>query len=102
MAENNKTNPATIYLLLGTLVVLTFAIFPEMALASKFDLNAGVEAGTKPLIDGIDKYWGRFVAIFSAGGALIGEGDMKQRAVNAGKGALLAGGIIGTLWTTFI
>lgn len=61
-----------------------------------FNVDAGVTAATKPLIDGITAHWGKAVLLSGVALALIGEGDPKQRAVRAiigcgGAGATILG-----------
>ena len=69
-------------------------LFIEMAWAAKFDIDAGVNAATKPLIDGIEAHWGKGVLLTGAGSALIGEGDARQRAIRAGIGCGAAGAVV--------
>lgn len=75
-----------------TIVLL---LIPEIALAAaKFDLNAGVVAATKPLTDALTAHWGKGVLLSGGASALIGEGDMRQRALRAAIGCGAAGGVV--------
>lgn len=70
------------------------AMFPEIALAGKFDINAGVKAATDPLIKAVDDHWGKAVLLTGCAGAVIGEGDARQRAVRAAITSVAAGGVV--------
>jgi len=88
-------------LILGTGVLsTTFALYPELVLAA-FDIDKGVTAGTKPLLEGIQTHWGKGVLLSGIAAALVGEGDPRQRAIRAGLGCGAAGvvvlGLIGML-----
>lgn len=72
----------------------TLMLFAEVAWAAKFDIDAGVTAATKPLIDGIEAHWGKGVLLTGAGSALIGEGDPRQRAIRAAIGCGAAGAVV--------
>lgn len=78
---------------IGLIAVASTILCSEVAMAG-FDVDAGVDAATKPIIDGIKAHWGKGVLMTGAGSALIGEGDPRQRAVRAGIGAGSAGMII--------
>ena len=80
--------------LCGLCLVALMSLFPEVALASKFDLDAGVKAATDPIIKVIDDHWGKAVLIIGVGAALLGEGDARQRAVRAGISSTAAGAVI--------
>lgn len=79
----------------GVSVVLASIILPEVALAgSKFDIDAGVKAATDPIIKAINDHWGKAVAITGTAGAVVGEGDARQRATRAAFAATAAGGVV--------
>lgn len=96
LVANNHTNKEVqiaTYLALG-LSLVAVAVLPEIALASKFDINAGVTAATAPLIKAVDDHWGKAVLLTGCAGAIIGEGDARQRAVRAAITSAAAGGVI--------
>lgn len=73
---------------------LLSAEFAQAAGAAKFDVNAGVEAATTPLINAVKAHWGKGVLLTSTGAALLGEGDGRQRATRAVIAAGASGGVI--------
>ena len=79
---------------IGLTALATIAILPEIALASKFDINAGVAAATGPLIQAVNDHWGKAVLLTGVAGAVIGDGDARQRAVRAAITSAAAGGVI--------
>lgn len=82
----------------GSLAISAGLLIPEIALAtSKFDINAGIEGGTKPLIDAVKAHWGKGVLLSGGASAFVGEGDARQRAIRAGIGCLASGGVVLTL-----
>ena len=90
----NKQRLIVDYLVVGLFTVVVLNILPEVALASKFDINAGVKAATDPLIKAIDDHWGKAVLLTGCAGAMIGEGDARQRAVRAAITSVGAGGVV--------
>ncbi len=83
-----------ICLALGVFILIILSFSPEMVLAAKFDIDAGVKAGADPIMKAIDNHWGKFVAIVGCSAAVLGEGDGRQRATRAAIGAGLAGAVI--------
>ena len=81
-------------LIVSTSVIAISLILPEIALASKFDIDAGVKAATDPIIKAIKDHWGKGVLITGAAGAIVGEGDARQRATRAAFAATAAGGVV--------
>jgi hypothetical protein len=81
-------------LIVSTSVIAISLILPEIALASKFDIDAGVRAATDPIIKGIKDHWGKAVVITGTAGAIVGEGDARQRATRAAFAATAAGGVV--------
>lgn len=78
---------------LGSVLAISILV-PEIALASKFDIDAGVKAATDPIIKGINDHWGKAVVITGTAGAVVGEGDARQRATRAAFAATAAGGVV--------
>ena len=66
-----------------------------------FDLNAGVEAATAPLIGALDAHWGKGVLLASGVSALLGEGDARQRAQRAAVGGTVAAAVVLGAFATF-
>lgn len=109
-AMSNKTNllsqtkdlkqihykKAGVVVAIGVSAALVSIILPEIALAanSKFDIDAGVTAATAPIITGIKTHWGKAVAITGTAGAVVGEGDARQRATRAAFAATAAGAVV--------
>ena len=91
--KNKQRQIATI-LAVTIPALLSAVILPEIAIAAKFDINAGVEAATTPLIKAITDHWGKAVVITGCAAAIIGEGDARQRAVRAGIASTAAGGVV--------
>ena len=89
-----KSNQTKTYIVFGVTVAIAATLLPEIALASKFDLDAGVKAATDPIMKMVDDHWGKGVLLSGVASALIGEGDARQRAVRAGIAATAAGGVI--------
>lgn len=99
--QKSKLKSSLKPLILGAGISLaTFALYPELVLAT-FDIDKGVTAGTKPLLDGVQAHWGKGVLLSGTAAALVGEGDPRQRAIRAGLGCGAAGvvilGLIGML-----
>jgi hypothetical protein len=82
------------HLVAGLSVLIILSVLPETILAAKFDINAGVKAATDPLIKAIDDHWGKAVLLTGCAGAMIGEGDARQRAVRAAITSVAAGGVV--------
>ena len=101
--KNNKYTNITNYIkskqfktgviTLGSVLAISILV-PEIALASKFDIDAGVKAATDPIIKGINDHWGKAVVITGTAGAVVGEGDARQRATRAAFAATAAGGVV--------
>lgn len=68
-------------------------LLTEVAFAA-FDLDAGVEAATDPLIKGVTDHWGKGVLLTGVGSALMGEGDGWQRGKRALIGCAGAGAVV--------
>ena len=92
--STNKQRRIEAYLAFGVVSIVVLSILPEIALASKFDINAGVKAATDPLIKAVDDHWGKAVLLTGCAGAVIGEGDARQRAVRAAITSAAAGGVV--------
>ncbi|GAB4165565.1 MAG: hypothetical protein Tsb006_5050 [Rickettsiaceae bacterium] len=60
-----------------------------------FDLNAGADALLNPMVAAIGEHFGKAVLAACAAGALVAQGDLRTRAIGAGIGGLLAGGMLG-------
>jgi hypothetical protein len=90
----NKPTKIAAYLIAIASILLLSIILPEISLASKFDIDAGVKAATDPLIKAIDDHWGKAVLLTGCAGAVIGEGDARQRAVRAAITSAAAGGVV--------
>jgi steroid 5-alpha reductase family enzyme len=90
----NKQRQIAIILAVTIPALLAVTMLPEIALAGKFDINAGIKAATDPLIKAIDDHWGKAVLITGCAAAVIGEGDARQRAVRAGISSTAAGGVV--------
>lgn len=93
--SNRKTCKKDIIKLVGFAIctTATLMMFSEVAFA-KFDLDAGVSAATKPLIDGLEAHWGKGILLSGGGATLIGEGDGRQKAVKAAIGCAAGGAVI--------
>lgn len=91
--ENMRLKNFKKYAVIGCSATLLTALAVEPALAA-FDLDKGIKAATDPLIGLITKYYGVGVAVGASGGALVGQGDLRTKAINAGIGAAVAGGVI--------
>jgi len=86
---------AGVVVAIGISAALVSIVLPEIALAaSKFDIDAGVKAATDPVIKGIKDHWGKAVAITGTAGAVVGEGDARQRATRAAFAATAAGAVV--------
>lgn len=83
-----------VYLAVGLSALAALSLLPEIAFAAKFDINAGVKAATDPLIKAVDDHWGKAVLLTGCAGAVIGEGDARQRAVRAAITSAAAGGVV--------
>lgn len=93
-SSTNKQRQIATYVAICASALLASTIFPEITLAAKFDINAGVMAATNPLIQAIGDHWGKAVLLTGCAGAVIGEGDARQRAVRAGITSAAAGGVV--------
>ena len=87
---------AGVIVAIGISAAIASIILPEIAMAagSKFDIDAGVKAATDPVIKGIKDHWGKAVAITGTAGAVVGEGDARQRATRAAFAATAAGAVV--------
>ena len=80
------------FLLYVGLIVFIALFFVEPALA--FDIDKGVKAGSAPLIKGIQDHWGKAVRVSGVCAALVGQGDPKTRALQAGVGLALSSVVV--------
>lgn len=46
-----------------------------------FDIKMGVKAATDPLFGAVENHWCKIIFIVAAAAALIGEGDLRTRAI---------------------
>ena len=91
--ESSKITRIKKLVVLGASAIAIIITYSESALAA-FDLAKGVKAGTDPLVALITEYYGVGIALGACAGALVGQGDLRDRGINAGKGAAIAGGVI--------
>ena len=75
------------------LTVIANLAFTAHCLA--FDLDAGANALLNPMVEVIGAHFGKAVLASCAAGALVAQGDLRTRAIGAGIGGLLAGGMLG-------
>lgn len=75
------------------LAIAGLVLIPEAALCA-FNIDAGIKAGTDPIVKALKDYWSLGVLLGSGGMAIMGEGDLRQRATRAAIGAGAAGGTI--------
>jgi hypothetical protein len=92
--STNKQRRQCAYLVIGLSALAALSILPEIAFAAKFDIDAGVKASTDPLIKAVSDHWGKAVLLTGCAGAVIGEGDARQRAVRAAITSASAGGVV--------
>lgn len=78
---------------ISALTVFANLAFTNHCLA--FDLDAGANALLNPMVEVIGAHFGKAVLASCAAGALVAQGDMRTRAIGAGIGGLLAGGMLG-------
>jgi hypothetical protein len=98
--ESNKKNSLDIskfnlktvasYAFYGALFAGVSLCAAEIAFA-KFDIDAGIKAGTSPLVKALTDHWGKGVLISGGATAMIGEGDLRQRGIKAAMGSGVAG-----------
>ena len=67
-------------IILSTLAVIV--VFPEAALAAKFDIQAGVAAATGPIIQILKEYWGKMLVVVSVIAVFFGRGDRNKQGKN--------------------
>ena len=94
LTDTNQQRKSVYYFVTAAATAVSLTILPEIAFAAKFDINAGVKAATDPLIKAIDDHWGKAVLLTGCAGAVIGEGDARQRAIRAGITSAAAGGVV--------
>ena len=80
-------------LIIGTGILTIATLLPVLEQAG-FDVDAGVTAATKPLVEGVTAHWGKGVMLSGVAAALVGEGDLRQRAIRAGLGCGAAGAVV--------
>jgi hypothetical protein len=95
----SKLNLKTVasYAFYGALFAGVSLCAAEIAFA-KYDIDAGVKAGTSPLIKALTDHWGKGVLLSGGATAMMGEGDPRQRA----KLALLGSGAAGLAVLTLV
>jgi len=77
---------------------LTLMLIPNLSFATapaSHDLDASIGTAFGPIKDVVNKYYSWGIFISGVGGALLQNGDLRERMVGLGKGALLGGIIIG-------
>jgi hypothetical protein len=62
--------------------------------AAAFDLDKGIKAMFVPMEKAIDDHYGKALLASTAGNALLGQGDLRERGVRAGIGACVGGGVM--------
>ena len=84
------------FILLALIALQFFLADTAMAVneAAKFNIKGGIKAATAPIMEAIKSYWSTGVVISGGATALLGEGDMRQRAIRAGMGAGAAGLVV--------
>ena len=92
-AMQKSNNKKTSSKLLAIGVCTGLALVPVVA-AAAFNVDAGVNAATGPLITGLTEHWGKGVLLSGGTAALMGEGDPRQRAQRAVIGCAAAGGVV--------
>lgn len=92
LSIKNNGNPRMITYL-GYIMLFTALLFlGKEALA--FDIDKGIKAATDPLFTGIQNHWGKIVGLVGVAAALMGEGDLRTRAIRAGMGVGAASGVV--------
>lgn len=74
-------------------VVAMSCLLSESVLAD-FDIDRSVTAMLDPLAAAIDEHWAKVVAISGIGAAVLGEGDMRQRAIRAASGTVISSFVV--------
>lgn len=64
------------------------------AAAGGLDIKSAVDAMMTPIISMVRDHWVKAIAISGIGSAILGEGDMRQRAIRAAGGVLIASGVV--------
>lgn len=73
--DKNKTGS-----LLGKTALFTAILFLCNEVLA-FDIKMGVKAATDPLFGAVENHWGKIIFIVAVSSALIGEGDLRTRAI---------------------
>lgn len=73
------------------LILAYLYLYPSMAFAAPFDVDAAGKAMFNPIVSFIDAWYG--TGIFAAGvsGAVVSSGDLRTRALGFGIGSVVAG-----------
>ena len=79
---------------LAASIAIVGVLSSEAALAAGFDLDKGIQAASDPLLALITKYYPVALAVGGSVGAIVGQGDLRARGVNAAIGVGVAGGAI--------
>jgi len=58
------------------------------------DLDKAAKAATEPLLKFTHDHWGKFVTLAGVVTAIVGEGDMRTRAIRAGIGVGAASAVV--------
>ena len=83
----NRTFVSMFLVLMATGLVCTEA-------AAAFDLEKAATAATDPLLKFTTTHWGKFVGLAGTASAVVGEGDLRTRAIRAAMGTGTAGAVI--------
>lgn len=91
MQKNSKNSYSKTHLILKTAVYLTPILLYSID-AYAFDLDAGIKAATDPVKKMINDYYPVGIFITGAMGAMMQQqGDLRDRMLGFGKGALVGG-----------
>ena len=92
MQKNSKNSYSKTHLILKTAVYLAPILLCNIDAMAAFDLDAGIKAATDPVKKMINDYYPVGIFITGAMGAMMQQqGDLRDRMLGFGKGALVGG-----------
>ncbi|MGC0372183.1 MAG: hypothetical protein DGJ47_000890 [Rickettsiaceae bacterium] len=78
----------------GGIICSSFMLTEYVFAAGELNIDESVTAMMDPLTAAIKKHWMKIVAMFGIGAAIMGEGDMRQRAFRAGGGVIASSAVV--------
>jgi hypothetical protein len=77
-------------------------LFYTKTVFANLKVDEAITAATEPIMTALQAHWGKGVFLAAGVSALIGEGDLRQKAVRAFVGAIISGAVMLALISLFV